>query len=408
MKNQVQNKVDDKVNDEKAPHSIHPSPIRGGVNWLVFILTIFCVSSISFVIGTRLGGWTVSTLNYNILTEAYNALVSKYDGKVDDGALLQGAIKGMVAATGDEYTEYLTANEYSRISDDLAGEIEGIGVQVGYNADGQIQILSVLKNTPANKSGLKAGDVIVKVNNKAVGNQSLSMVVGQIRGKAGTHVNLNIERAGKLLDFKVKRTKIDNPSVSWRVIDDNIGYISISAFGEDTVELATRAAKDLRSRHVKGIVLDLRGNTGGYVDAAKGVASLWLKQGAVITEERSSSRVISVVRSTGENILGDIPTTVLINETTASASEIVAGALHDNKDAKLVGANSYGKGLVQEIVDLSDNAKLKVTIAKWYTPKGVNINKAGLKPNNPVNMTLEQYRNGDDVQLKAAVDLLKK
>ena len=194
--------------------------------------------------------------------------------------------------------------------------------------------------------------------------------------------------------------------MTWEVDDDGIGYMRISTFGDDTTSLAQQAAEEFVDKGVKGIVLDLRSNTGGYVDAAQAVSSLWLNRGETITQERSNNKTIATIKATGDNILKDIPTVVLIDGATASASEITAGALRDNAGAELIGYQSYGKGLVQEVIDLSNGDVVKVTIAKWYTPNGDNINGEGLKPDEEVEMTAGQYNSGDDTQLERAKEIL--
>lgn len=392
---------------DRPPQSVHPDKLGKGAGVVVCVIVALMTGLIGFVIGTRLQGVSVTQPDYSQLNEVYNALAAKYDGKLDKQKLIEGAAKGMVAAAGDAYTEYMTASEYSELETELSGELNGIGVEIGLNGKSQLSVISTLDDSPAKKAGLQAGDLIVKIDDADATNLTTSQAAGKIRGEKGTKVKITVERDGKEKTFEITRDKIDNPSVKWS-IKDGIGYIRISTFGEDTTDLAQQAAQDLKDKNVKGIILDLRDNTGGYVDAAQGVASLWLDKGAVITEERSDSKLISTVKATGGNILHDIPTVVLVNGATASASEITAGALRDSVGAKLVGTKTYGKGLVQEVVDLNNGDKLKVTIAKWYTPKGVNINKEGLEPDQKVDMTAEQYNSGNDTQRAKATEMLKK
>lgn len=395
----------------KKPRSIRPNRHdrfgRASISVIVCLIIALLTGAVGFTIGTRMQNLSVSRLDYSELNDVYNALAAKYDGQLDKEKLIEGAAKGLVGATGDEYTEYMTAEEYNALETDLSGEISGIGVEIGLNGDGYLSVISTIDDSPAQKAGLRAGDLIEKIDGEDATNWTTSQAANAIRGDEGTTVKVTVVRDGKELEFEAKRTKIDNPSVKWEV-KDGIGYMRISTYGDDTADLAQQAAKDFVRQHVKGVILDLRSNTGGYVDAAVGVSSLWLDKGDTITEERSGNKVLKVEEATGGNILKDVPTAVLIDGYTASASEITAGALRDNAGAKLVGTKSFGKGLVQEIVQLKNGDILKVTVAKWYTPSGDNINKEGLKPDKEVKMTAEQYNSGDDTQRQAAEELLKK
>ena len=394
----------------RAPHSIHPDKRRrsGGasVGIIVCLIIALLTGVIGFTLGTRMQNLSATQLDYSILNEVYNVLQSKYDGQLNKEALLDGAVKGLVAGAGDIYTEYMTAEEYSNLEVELSGEFYGVGVEIGLNGDGQLSIISTLDDSPARAAGLQAGDLIYTINGEDATGWSTSYAVSKIRGDLGTKVKISVIRDGEKKEFEIERAKIENPSVTWEIDDDGIGYMRISTFGDDTAGLAEQAAKEFIDKGVKGIVLDLRSNTGGYVDAAQAVASLWLNRGETITEERSGNKTIASIKATGGNILKDIPTVVLIDGATASASEITAGALRDNAGAELVGYQSYGKGLVQEVVSLSNGDVVKVTIAKWYTPNGDNINGEGLKPDEEVEMTAEQYNSGDDTQLERAKEIL--
>ncbi len=392
------------------PRSIHPDKQPGGkarrtigLRTSLAVAVMTCL--IGFAVGTRLQNLSVTQLDYTSLGDVYNALSAKYDGSIDRSKLLVGAAKGLVDAVGDKYTSYMTAKEYADLETDLSGELNGIGVEIGLGNDGLVSVISTLDDSPARKAGLLPGDIIEKVDGDDMTGQSTSVVANRIRGKVGTTVKIVVVRNRAEKSFQITRTKIENPSVKWS-IKDGIGYIRVSTFGDDTGALAEKAAKDLVGKKVKGVVLDLRSNTGGYVNAAQELASLWLKQGELITTERAGNKILGKVTASGGDILSKVPTVVLIDGATASSSEITAGALRDKVGAKLVGTKSYGKGLVQEIVDLKNGDKLKVTIAKWYTPNGDNINQAGLKPDIEVKMTAQQYNAGNDTQLKKALEVL--
>lgn len=381
-----------------------------GISVVVCVIVALLTGVIGFTIGTRMqGAAPIGSLDYSQLNEVYRALSSKFDGNLDKQKLIEGAARGLVDAAGDEYTTYMTSDEMKELQTDLSGEIEGIGVEIGQNKDGYLSVISVLDDSPAIKAGLKAGDLIEKIDGRDSLKWNASQGASKVRGKSGTQVKLTIVRDNEEKEFTITRAKIDNPSVKWEIKNNNIGYMRISTFGDDTTDLAEQAAQEFKDKNVKGVVLDLRGNTGGYVDAARGVSSLWLDEGATITQERNGKgQVLDTVKATGDNILKGAPTVVLIDGSTASASEITAGALHDLAGAKLVGQKSYGKGVVQEVVNLNNGDELKVTVAKWYTPKGKNIQKQGIEPDEKVDMTAEQYNSGDDTQLNKALDILNK
>lgn len=398
----------DDDNKSKRPRSVKPDRKKGGgVGILGTVIIALMVGVIGFAVGTRFTNVSTVKVDYSILNEVYNKLSTKYDGKIDKDKLTTGAAKGMTSSLGDPYTEYMTAKEYEEISNDLNGSLQGIGVEIGLNKDGLLSIISTLDGSPAQKAGLKGGDLIEKINDKDATSYTTSEAASKIRGKKGTKVKLTVVRDDKEKKFEVMRDNIKNPSVKYE-IKDSIGYIRISTFGDDTAELTEKAADEMVKKNVKGIVLDLRDNTGGYVDAARAVCSLWIDEGKIITVEKSDKATLSNVTATGGNVLKDISTVVLINGFSASASEITAGALHDSANAKLVGTKSFGKGLVQEVVDLSNGDKLKVTVAKWYTPKGKNINKQGISPDYKIDMTAKQYNSGNDTQRNKANDLIKK
>lgn len=395
---------------DRPPRSIHPDKTdrvgRASISLVVCLIVALLTGVIGFTIGTRMQNLSLSQLDYSELNDVYNALSAKYDGKLDKNKLIEGAAKGLVAGVGDVYTEYMTAEEYSQLETDLSGSLNGIGVEIGLNANSKLSVISVLDDTPAKKAGLQAGDLLEKVNGEDVTSLTTDQAASKIRGDEGTKVKITVLRGDEEKEFEIERAKIDNPSVKWEV-KDGIGYMRISTFADDTSDLARKAAEEFVSKKVKGVVLDLRSDTGGYVNAAQGVASLWLNKGETITEERAGDKTLSVIKATGNNILKGTPTAVLIDGATASASEITAGALRDNAHATLIGTKSFGKGLVQEVVDLKNGDKLKVTVAKWYTPSGDNINKEGLKPDKEVEMTAEQYNSGNDTQRQAAEELLK-
>jgi carboxyl-terminal processing protease len=343
-------------------------------------------------------------LDATSLQNTYTVLREKYDGKLDEEKLIEGANRGLVEAAGDRYTAYFNAREAKQFDSDLSGTFEGIGAELD-KKDQQLIVVAPLEDSPAKRAGIKAGDVIVAVDDEETFGWTIEKAVSKIRGKGGTTVKLSIVRDDQApQDVRIVRATIDSPSVKSR-IEDSVGIMTITRFGDDTTTLARQAALDFQKNGVKRVVLDVRGNGGGYLQSAQDVASLWLKKDAVIVEERRGSQVIEQLRATGDAPLEGVKTVVLIDKGSASASEIVAGALHDNKAATLVGEKSFGKGSVQTLVDLPDNAKLKVTIAKWYTPKGKNITKHGIAPD--VSIAYGASTQDDDTQLNKALELVR-
>ena len=343
-------------------------------------------------------------LNYSTVNQEYQALIDNYDGKLTTQQLLNGIKQGLANAVGDPYTEYFTAQQAAQFSSELNNSFSGIGAELGTNSQNQIIVMSPLKGYPAAAAGLVANDVIVDINNNPTAKMTVEQAVNAIRGKAGTDVTLTVSHNGQLQTLTIKRENIVVPSVSYKVINGNLGYISIISFANDTSSLIQQAATYMVSQHVKGIILDLRDNPGGLVTAAVATASEWLKPGQEIMQEKHGNTVLQTYTATGGDILNGIPTVVLVNGGSASASEITAGALHDNHDAYIIGTQTFGKGVVQQLINLADGGELKVTIASWYRPDGQDINHLGIKPDSVVNQPANAT---SDLQLSAAEQYLE-
>lgn len=347
-----------------------------------------------------------SDLDFSSVQAVYQKLKQEYDGQLDANKLIEGAKKGLVDAAGDPYTVYFTEEEAKQFFGDLEGKFSGIGAELD-KKDGQLVIVATIDNAPAQKAGLKAGDAIAKVNDEDATTWSVEQAVSKIRGEKGTTVKLSIVRDGELQEFSIVRDEITTPSVTYSVGDDNIGYLRISRFAEgDTTALARKAAEEFKAKGVKGVVLDLRGNGGGYLSAAQDIAGLWLND-KVVVQERRGNVVQDTLRSGTDPVLEGVPTVVLVDGGSASASEIVAGALRDNGAAKLVGIKTFGKGSVQQIEDMTGGGELKVTVAKWYTPNGKNINKEGIDPDVKVELSDDDIKNARDPQKDKAYSLVK-
>ncbi len=379
-------------------------------------LIVAATAIIGFVAGTRSNDILAAvgpafgvkvhtgTLDLSSVQDTYQKLAANYDGTLDTQKLVEGASRGMVAAAGDPYTVYMDAKEAADFNNDLSGNIGGgIGAEIGLRED-QPTIIRVLKDNPAEKAGLAAGDQIVAVNDQTAVGQTVDKVVANVRGEAGTTVKISVLRAGAPKEFTVTRSTINNPSVDGK-IENGVGTLTISRFDSQTGSLARKAAQQFKDQGVKNIILDLRGNGGGYLGAAQDVAGLWLND-KVVVSERTGGKTTEELKTGKDPLLTGIPTVVLVNGGTASASEIVAGALQDHGVAKLLGEKTFGKGSVQQVLDLSAGTVLKVTIAKWYTPKGNNINKQGIVPDQTVVLSQQDASSGNDPQLQAALRLL--
>lgn len=347
-------------------------------------------------------------LDYKTLDRTYAILKQKFDGKIDQTTLLEGANKGLVEALGDRHTAYLTAKEAEEFQKNLEGDIGGgIGAEVGVRKN-LITIIRPLKDSPAMKAGLLAGDVLFKVNDEEIGNQTLDRVIQKIRGKPGTDVKLTVARKNESrpIDIKITRQIINNPSVTLEIKGD-VAVLRVSRFDKQTALLAHQEATKIKAQGIKKVILDLRGNSGGYLTAARDLAGLWVDGKLIVSERVGDKTVQEFFSKKGGNLLADTKTVVLMNAGSASASEIVIGALKDYQKATLIGETSFGKGSVQEIVNLPKGGQLKVTVARWYTPKGQNIDRQGIKPDKEVELTPEDWQNDRDPQLQSALDSLK-
>lgn len=374
-------------------------------------IMVVVVAFVGYIAGTRsneIMAWAglkpqSQNIDFSSLQNVYQTLSSQFDGGLDSQALIDGAKKGLVEAAGDPYTVFFTDKEAEEFLQELDGKFSGIGAELGQKDD-ILNVISTLDDSPALKSGLQAGDYIVKVNDQDTSGWSIEKAVSQIRGEKGTTVKLTILRDQEIKDYSIVREEIVNPSVKSEITADNIGYLRISRFSDtDTYRLAAKAASDFKEAGVKGVVLDLRGNGGGYLGTAQDIAGLWLKD-KVVVEERRGDEVIETLRSDGNAILAGVPTVVLIDGGSASASEIVAGALNDYDAATLLGVKTYGKGSVQKIEPVDGGGQLKVTVAKWYTPNGHNISKEGIQPDVLVEA---QNDNPEDVQKTRAFEKLQ-
>ena len=379
---------------------------------LSWFLTLVIVAIVSFVAGARsdvlfanvasvFGVRTSNkTIDLSSVQKTYQELVANYDGKLDTQKLIYGANRGLVEAAGDPHTAYMDPDETKEFDKSLSGQIGGgIGAEIGLRSN-KPTIIKPLENSPAQKAGIKAGEVIVKVNDEASSDWSVEKVVSKIRGEVGTSVKLTLLSDGKTREVSVVRQNIVSPAVESE-IDGEIGILKVNRFGDDTVSLSRKYASEFVEKGVKKVILDLRNNPGGTVGAAQGLLGIWLDNQIAMTERRGSE-IVKTLRTTGTPILGNMKTVVLINGNSASASEITAGALREYGKATLVGQKSYGKGSVQIVLGLPGGSQMKVTEARWYTPKGKNIDKTGIEPDVKVDLSAEDINNNLDPQMDKA------
>ncbi|MCB9839570.1 S41 family peptidase [Candidatus Nomurabacteria bacterium] len=345
-------------------------------------------------------------LNYDSVNEVYRTLKQKYDGKLDEEKLILGLKKGLVEAAGDPHTTFLDAEQAADLEESLNGSFSGIGAELGKDKE-YITVVAPIAGSPAEKAGLRPKDIIVTIDDKDAVGMPVDEAVNKIRGPQGTKVKLGVVRGQEQLTFDIVRETITIASVESKVLEGNIGYIKISRFAEDTTKLTTAAANDFKAKNINQIVLDVRSNPGGYLTSAVDVSCLWLKKGQTVLEEKRGGVVIKDYNCPETGILNGVKTVVLINEGSASASEITAGALKDNGAATIIGTKSYGKGSVQEMTNMPGGNILKVTVARWFTPNGKNIDKEGIMPDKTVELTDENIKNQQDPQLDEALILLK-
>ena len=382
---------------------------------LSWFLTLVIVAIVSFVAGARSDALFANaasvfgirtsnkTIDLSSVQKTYQELIANYDGKLDTQKLIYGASRGLVEAAGDPHTSYMDPDEAKEFDKSLSGQIGGgIGAEIGLR-NNKPTIIKPLENSPAQKAGIKAGEVIVKVNNESSSDWSVDKVVSKIRGEIGTSVKLTLLSEGRTREVSVVRQNIVSPAVESE-IDGEIGILKVNRFGDDTVSLSRKYASEFVEKGVKKVILDLRNNPGGTVGAAQGLLGIWLDNQIAMTERRGSE-IVKTLRTTGAPILGNMKTVVLINGNSASASEITAGALREYGKATLVGQKSYGKGSVQIVLGLPGGSQMKVTEARWYTPKGKNIDKTGIEPDVKVDLSSDDVNNSVDPQMDKAKSL---
>lgn len=390
---------------EEKKVSLGGSIIAGVITLVIGFIAGINWSGVSANILPYLGFKTDSVNDWSSLDDVYATLKANYDGEIDQDAILEGAKKGLVAAVGDVYTAYMPADEAAEYEATLHGDIgAGIGIEMGLR-DGYVRVLRTLPDNPAGKAGVKAGDIIYKVDGQEVYDQSTDGIMSKLRGAAGTKVNLTVVRDGEEKSFDLVRETINNVS-AYVEYSGSTAIITITRFDDDTGQIVQDIVNsEFKNKGVKKVILDLRNNGGGYVSAAKDLLSLWIDGETILLQKSSTSGDNTTYANRGQATLANMPTIVLVNGSTASASEIVAGALKDYDKATIVGETTFGKGVVQTLLNLSNDSILKVTTARWYTPKGNSINEAGIVPDKVVERTYDDINHNRDPQLDAAKKL---
>lgn len=349
-------------------------------------------------------------VDFSLFWKVWDLLKEKHidKNKLDAQKLVYGAISGMLKATGDPYTNFFDPEQSQAFSEDIEGSFEGIGAELGVK-DQLLTVVAPLDGSPAQASGLRAGDKILKVDDKVAADMAIDEAVDLIRGPKGTQVKLTILHEGDqdTKDVVITRDTIEIKSVKLKMKNDGIAYVQLTKFSDNTEKEFDAAVDQIVAGGAKGIVLDLRNNPGGLLDKAVAVASRMIPNGKVVVTEEDSTGKKESLHTAGGDKLSSIPTVVLINEGSASASEILSGALKDDQGITLIGKKSFGKGCVQQLIDLPGGSSVKITVANWLTPNGNYIQDKGITPDIEVDMTADDYNNGRDPQLDRAMEEIK-
>ncbi len=348
-------------------------------------------------------------VNMKLFWDAWNILSSNY---VDPHSLVTeemifGAIKGMVASVDDPYTNFMTPKENREFQESMQGHLEGIGAELTLR-NGMLTVISPLKNSPAQNAGLQPEDIIYEVDGTSTENMTLEQAVMAIRGKKGTAVVLTVLRKNynEPITIRIVRDMININSIDWEMEGD-IAVIEINQFGDNTKQEFSKAISEILLERPTGVILDLRYNGGGYLDGAVDIVSEFLEKEKVVTIKRRNPEDDEVIYVNGQARMAKIPLVILINKGSASASEIVAGAVQDHNRGTVIGEESFGKGTVQTVENLIGGSSLRVTIAKWFTPNDQNINESGITPDIVIERTIEDFESGDDPQLEKAIEHLE-
>lgn len=391
--------------------------VRFNLIEVVIIMIITAICSITITIKVS---YTINKISQKMMTasellefsETYQTITDEYYENLDKAELINAAISGMLNYLDDPYSKYLDKDQTNSLNEELEGEYVGMGGEVTFNKSGEIYISKVYKDSPAEKAGLKANDVFVKVDDKEVKGMTLTELSALIKGKEGTKVKVVIKRDKKEQEIEITRGKVDIQSVTTKVYEKSnkkIGYINISTFANNTFEQFKKAEKDLESQNVDSLVIDLRGNTGGYLTSVTSIAEMFVNKGDIIYQLDTKGKITKIKSKNNPTI--DLKVAILVNKGSASASEILTAALKENINAEVIGVTTYGKGKVQKTRTLSTGAMIKYTTQNWLTPNGEEIDGKGIKPTVEVELNEKYYKNpneSNDNQLQKALEMMSK
>jgi carboxyl-terminal processing protease len=383
---------------------------------LVLVIALAGSFSAGFVVGGTVHGknqlepldTTTNSDDFKLMEEIFGQLSHAYVDKLNQGKLIDGAIDGMIGALKDPYTKHLKKTDYKTFQEHTSGHFGGVGMELGMRDD-RLTVVAPIKGTPAFKAGVEAGDVISKINGRSTKDMALEKAVKLIRGEPGTTIKLTFTRNDeKPFEKELVREEIKLPNVDSKVLDKDIGYIKLHAFNGETAVDVRRELDDLKEKDIKALVIDLRNNPGGLLDEAVQVSSLFIKSGPIVKVKSRSGQTDTL---TSTNDADDqLPLVLLVNNGSASASEIFAGAVQDSERGVIVGEKTFGKGSVQTVVPLSDGSGLVMTTAKYFTPSGRSLNKNGIKPDVVIKLQDEDYHKTageDDPQLNKAKEVIR-
>ena len=391
--------------------------------FVTFMITAFSMysyfnnTSLVSLVGTSSEGNDESTKNTDLekYLKKIKTTINKYylwNDKIDDEKLKEGAIKGYVEGLGDEYTEYIPADEMKDYTENITGNFVGIGIYMIADKDsGRVVVYYPIPESPAEKAGIKAGDQIISVDGTEYTADDFDNIADYIKGEEGSSVKLVIDRNGEKLEFEITREKINTNPITIEMLEDNIGYLKLPSFDEDTAKDFEEKVKELQSEGAKSLIIDLRNNGGGIVNEATDIADMLLDKGQTIISTVDKDNKTEVTYSKKDPTF-TMPVVVLANENSASASEILSCSLQDNGRAKIIGTKTYGKGILQTLLSLTDGSGLKITTEEYYTPKGSTIHKVGITPDEEVELpdtvkSIYSVTKDEDTQLKKAIETLK-
>lgn len=375
---------------------------------VIFMLVVFGIGLVAGgIIMYGRNPFRGSAVSLNEFTSTYNEIVDNYYEEVDKDKLLEAGISGMIKYLGDPYSTYMNKENADDFNEDVEGTYQGIGAEIKFNKDNLPSIGKVFDDSPAYNAGLKEGDVILKVGEEDVTKKSLSAIAAIVKGEKNTSVKMTIERDNEEMEVEIVRAVVDTVSVTGDLIEKNdkrIGYLEISIFASNTTKQFKSELKKLESENIDSLIIDVRGNTGGYLTIVTDIISMFTKKGDVIYQLKTKDKIEKILDNTEEE--RDYPIVVLADGGSASASEVLTGALSETYGAKIVGTKTFGKGRVQKVYTLSSGALFKYTYQEWLTPNGKYIDKEGIKPD--IEIAYESNKEGKDNQKTKAIEELSK